>query len=86
MRSTERVRKTTGKKTKSFVFHFFALVLIVCVLLLLQSGCNQPGETMAEGHRRHLRNVRINQQELMQDIDTVILIDRPSKLTDRQIR
>ena len=50
-------------------------------------GCNfsQPGETVAEGHRRHLRMARINQQEMMADIDSVLMLDRPSKLTDKRI-
>jgi len=50
-------------------------------------GCSisQPGETAAEGHRRHQRVVRINQQELMADIDTVLMLDEPSKLTDKRI-
>jgi hypothetical protein len=45
----------------------------------------QLGETEAEGHRRHLRNERINQQELMSDIDMVLLFNEPSKLTDKRI-
>ena len=45
----------------------------------------QLGETEAEGHRRHLRNERINQQEMMRDLDMVLLLDKPSKLTDKRI-
>jgi len=45
----------------------------------------QLGETEAEGHRRHLRNERINQQEMMRDLDMVLLLDKPSKLTDTRI-
>ena len=45
----------------------------------------QLGETEAEGRRRHLRNERINQQEMMRDLDMVLLLDRPSKLTDKRI-
>ena len=46
---------------------------------------SQLGEAEAEGRRRHLRNERINQQEMMRDIDMVLLFDRPSRLTDRRI-
>jgi hypothetical protein len=45
----------------------------------------QLGETEAEGRRRHLRNARINRQELMADLDTLLLLDEPSRLTDRRI-
>lgn len=45
----------------------------------------QLGETEAQGRRRHIRNARINQQQLMADIDKVLLLDKPSKLTDKRI-
>ena len=64
------------------------LVVALLVLVFMPFGCSsfsQPGETAAEGHRRHQRVARINQQELMADIDTVLLIDEPSKLTDKRI-
>ncbi len=64
------------------------LGIILCALVLLPCGCafsEQPGETAAEGHRRHLRNLRINRQEMMEDIDKVLLMDRPSRLTDKRI-
>jgi hypothetical protein len=62
------------------------LVIVYCALIFLLCGCGQLGETEAEGHRRHLRNIRLNQQELMEDIDKAFLIDKPSKLTDKRIR
>ncbi len=45
----------------------------------------QPGETEAQGRRRHIRNARINQQELMEDVDKTLLVDKPSKLTDKRV-
>ena len=45
----------------------------------------QPGETEAEGRRRHIRNDRINQQGLSQDIDRALLLDKPSKLSDKRV-
>ena len=45
----------------------------------------QLGESAAEGHRRHRRNLRINHAELMADIDMVLLLDKPSRLTDKRI-
>jgi hypothetical protein len=63
------------------------LPVILLVLVLMPFGCSssQPGETVAEGNRRHQRVSRINQQEMMADIDTVLLLDEPSKLTDKRI-
>jgi hypothetical protein len=63
-------------------------VVVLCALFLVPLGCgsyDQMGETAAEGHRRHKRALRINRQEMMEDLDTFMLLDRPSKLTDKRI-
>ena len=63
------------------------LPVILLVLVFMPFGCSfsQPGETSAEGHRRHQRMARINQQEMMADIDAVFMLDEPSRLTDKRI-
>lgn len=63
------------------------LTVFLSVLVFLPYGCayEQPGETLAEGKRRHKRVLRINNQEMMEDIDKVFLLDRPSRLTDKRI-
>lgn len=68
---------------KTFVLAVVGIVLYTLTFWL--SGCSQPGETRAEGRRRHLRTLRINQQEMTQDVDKVLLTDQPSKLTDKRI-
>lgn len=64
------------------------LIIALLVFFFMPLGCNsfsQPGETAAEGHRRHQRTARINQQEAMADIDTVLILDKPSRLTEKRI-
>ena len=63
------------------------LAVILCALAVLPAGCasNQLGETAAEGHRRHQRNLRLNRQEMMADMDSLLLLDEPSRLTDKRI-
>jgi len=63
------------------------LAIVLLVLVLMPFGCNtaQLGETEAEGSRRHRRVFRINQSELMADIDKFMLLDEPSRLTDKRI-
>jgi hypothetical protein len=60
--------------------------IVLCALVVWLTGCAQPGESTAEGHRRHLRNIRINQQQMVEDIDTVLLSDKPTRLSDKRIR
>lgn len=64
------------------------LGVLLCALALWLGGCGyfaQPGETLAEGHRRHLRNLSINQLNLIREVDRALLSDQPSKLTSRRI-
>jgi hypothetical protein len=69
-----------GSRLHGFVFVFvlFSLVWSLC-------GCTHPGETVAETNRRHLRNLRVNQGNMLKDIDAVLLLDEPSRLTDRRV-
>jgi hypothetical protein len=55
------------------------------VLFFVCFGCSQLGETEAQGDQRHLRNLRINQQELIEDIDKTLLYDEPSRLTEKRV-
>ena len=65
---------------------FLVSGIVLCLLTMWLTGCGvQPGETKAEGRRRHIRNTRINKQEMMQDIDRSLLLDQPSKLSDKRI-
>ncbi len=64
------------------------LRIVLCVAAFAFVGCTsyeQLGETEAEGHRRHIRVMRISRQALMSDIDAVLLIDQPTKLTEKKI-
>ncbi len=67
------------------VWAVWVFVLLVVVVI---SGCSiahQPGETVAEGHRRHQRNLRLNQEGLMRDVDSFLLFDKPSSLSNKTI-
>jgi hypothetical protein len=62
-----------------------ALALMLCAAALLSTGCRGMGETRAEASRRHSRVLRLDTQELGSDIDLVLMLDRPSRLTDRRL-
>ena len=64
------------------------LVIVLFALFFVPLGCKsyeQMGETTAEGRIRHERALRINRQEMMADLDALMLLDKPSKLTDKRI-
>jgi hypothetical protein len=62
------------------------LGIVLCALVFWLGGCGEylarPGETEAEGHRRHLRILSINHQEMIQDIDRAIFWDKQSRASD----
>ncbi len=67
--------------------YLLLLAVALFVLALASSGCSSqhPGETVAETNRRHGRVLRLNNQMLMSDIDTVLMLDQPSQLTDKRL-
>ncbi len=65
--------------------------LWLCVLaglIAVNTGCfaGSPGETTSEVHRRHMRVINTQKQQIQDDIDAVLLLDRPSRLTAIPIR
>lgn len=63
------------------------LAVILGILVVLPLGCTSTrlGETAEEGRRRQQRVQRINQHELTADIEMFLLLDQPSRLTDKRI-
>ena len=63
------------------------LVVFFSIVFLMPLGCSmeQLGETAAEGHRRHVRILRLYKPELVTDIDQMLFLDRPNRLTEKRI-
>mgnify|MGYP001566830425 CR=1 FL=1 len=64
------------------------LVVVLLALVVMSTGCglfNHPGKTAAEVNRDHVRMLKINQQELMADVDKSMLWDKPSTLTEKHL-
>lgn len=74
------------EKSRHPSLRLFALAMVVCAAALL-SGCSwrQPGEARVEVDRRHQRALRLNQEMLLSDLDRVLMLDQPSRLTDKRI-
>jgi hypothetical protein len=86
--NSSKKQESRESKARSLASLLFTFAFVLCGVVLLLCGCSsyeQPGETAAEGRRRHDRVLRINQQEMMADIDRMLLLDKPTKLTDKRI-
>jgi len=62
-----------------------ALVLMMAAGLLM-TGCAAPGRTSAEVHRDHMNRWQHDVWQMQDDVDAVLMIDRPSRLTDKYVR
>ena len=61
------------------------LVLLVAVSLLA-TGCAAPGLTKNEVRRRHIDTFRNDLWQMQDDIDSVLMIDRPNRLSSMMVR
>lgn len=64
------------------------LGVVLLTLATMSTGCgllDHQGKTADEVNRDHMRMLRVNQQELMSDVDRAMLWDKPSKLTEKQL-
>lgn len=87
MTSVKKNSKINSYRHTGGIKFRMVLGVVLCALVFWIGGCSyeQPGETAAEGRRRHQRNIHINKQEMAADIDKALLLDKPSKLSDKKI-
>jgi hypothetical protein len=75
----------------SIITKYLTVALWLCVLaslIAVNTGCSagSPGETVSEVHRRHMRVINTDNQQIQDDIDAVLLLNKPSRLTDKPTR
>ena len=60
----------------------------VCSCCVLFTGCamQAPGETADEVSIRHKRVIKTTMMQMQADLDAYMMLDKPSKLSDRIIR
>ncbi len=75
------------ERRRGLRLRFFTLAVAALVSVLPLAGCSlrQPGETRAEVDRRHSRVLRVNNELMLSDLDRVLGLDQPSRLTDKRI-
>lgn len=74
--------KNTVSNYINAVFCLF-ICLSVCVCIL---GCRGAGETASEVNVRHKHIIYTNTSMIQDDLDALMLLDRPSKLSDKMVR
>jgi hypothetical protein len=65
-----------------------AVSLVLSAAAVLAAGCglfSHPGETASDVHNRHIRHFRVNQKQMMADVDEVLLIDEPTGLHELRL-
>lgn len=62
------------------------LVFVLSIIGLTVCGCRGLGETAAEREDDHKRQMNLNNQMMIDDIDAVFQTDRPSRLTENTVR
>ena len=72
---------------KKLISNYCRVILCVCVAVCI-SGCMSQGagETKAEIERRHDRVIKTGKHEIQDDLDAYLLLDRPTRLTDKFVR
>ena len=67
----------------------FVLAILLLAVIVFSTGCagfwDQPGMTAQEVHREHLRILRVNNQQMLRDIDRLLGFDQPSRLTEMKL-
>jgi len=59
-------------------------VLVIVAACLI--GCAASGEDVSAVKRRHQHIIWNNSQQIQSDVDAYLMLDKPSKLSDRIIR
>ena len=59
---------------------------ILCMMVFWLGACSHLGQTKEQVKRNHIRNARLNRQEMAEDVDALFHLNEPSKLTDKRIR
>jgi hypothetical protein len=64
------------------------LVVVLSALVVMSTGCgffDHTGKTAAEANRDHIRTLKVNNGQMMSDVDEALFLNEPSKLTERHM-
>ena len=61
-------------------------MLLMFVFVVCGCGFHGQGETAREGRRRHKRQATLESQMLADDLDAIFYTDRPTRLSELNLR
>ncbi|MCE5186025.1 MAG: hypothetical protein LLF76_07870 [Planctomycetaceae bacterium] len=64
----------------------YLLGLFLMVLGMFMTGCKAPGLTKKQVDMRHRETIQQNMLQFQDDIDSVFLFDRPSRMSPMYVR
>lgn len=60
--------------------------IVMMCLGALMTGCKAPGLTKQQVHMRHAEAIGQNLLQFQEDVDSLFLIDRPSRMSRMMVR
>ena len=74
------------KMKRNTIIMYKGLICILLSIVLTVSGCAGAGETRQEVARRHRYIMSTNMSLIQDDVDAILLLDKPSKTTEKIVR
>jgi len=76
------------KKTDFFKYSgLISRLSILCAVIFCLAGCMQgAGQTRKEEDQKHMRIINTGTRQMQDDFDSLLHLDKPSRLSDKVIR
>ena len=68
------------------LLHTVGFSLFVCMVGVLTGCAGSPGRTVKEGDQQHYHAIHSNWLMFQEDIDAILMLDQPSRLTPMYTR
>ncbi len=62
------------------------LGMLVLMAAIMLAGCSTRGMTAAEVNQRHYRTIQNDWWQIQDDIDSIFMLERPSRLSRQMVR
>jgi hypothetical protein len=64
----------------------WTMLIMIAALSILTTGCGSPGLSSQAIHRRHMDTFQNQIWQMQDDIDAILMIDRPMRLSPMMVR